>query len=301
MNLLRRLKLALVPILACSLIAQPAVANVPQEEQVNDSAPLNYVALGDSFSAVGTVTQVQGTGFELGCLRSSDNVPHQLAEILGANLVDVTCSGARTYDYWEPQNIPVPGAATEGQRSALSSDTDLVTISMGGNDAGTYFLGGCLFTWFTGMSSCRLNWGPIIDFLFQERLNPQGYNLEQRLDHILSDIKSQAPNAQIVVLGYYNVFRSDMDCAENGRLSVDDRVFIEEEFVGRLNAMNQRVAERAGAVYVAAPDDLRACGEPGQRDVSMTGVFDNAVPFHPTAVGQKHMAQTIAATLQAST
>lgn len=259
---------------------------------------LNYVALGDSFSAVGSVSQVMGEWPEIGCLRSPDNVPHQLAALLGANLIDVTCSAARTYDYWQPQNFPVPGEASVGQRTALSTDTELVTISLGGNDGGTYFLEGCLYTWFTGESSCRENWGPMIDFLFAERINPQGYTLEQRLDHILADIKTLAPNAQIVVLAYYNMFRSDMDCAENGKLSVDDREFIEQKFVARLNAMNQRVAQRAGALYVPAPDGLRACGEPGQRDVSFSGIFDDAVPFHPTAVGQRHMAQQIVAALE---
>jgi lysophospholipase L1-like esterase len=97
-----------------------------------------YVALGDSFAALGPTGAP--TSGPAGCLRSSLNYPSVLAEQLDvAEFVDVTCGGARTVDMTVPQI-----AQTPPQFDALTADTDLVTLSIGGNDIGFSAIAGCV-------------------------------------------------------------------------------------------------------------------------------------------------------------
>ena len=86
------------------------------------AAPLSYVALGDSYSSgVGTRAYIaDGTS----CQRSVYAYPSLLAAADGDSLTFRACSGATTTD------------VARTQLSALSRKTGLVTITVGGNDAG---------------------------------------------------------------------------------------------------------------------------------------------------------------------
>jgi lysophospholipase L1-like esterase len=89
-----------------------------------------YVALGSSMAAgPGIRPSADGAPFRAG--RSARNYPHLVAEKLGLDLVDVTYSGATTANVLtEPQHdAPV-------QMDALDGSEDLVTVTIGGNDAG---------------------------------------------------------------------------------------------------------------------------------------------------------------------
>ena len=88
-----------------------------------------YVALGDSYTAA---PGVPTTEQESGCLRSSGNYPSLVAAALGRELVDVSCSGASTPSLVEGQRVGDGTAAP--QLDALTPDTSLVTLGVGGND-----------------------------------------------------------------------------------------------------------------------------------------------------------------------
>ena len=89
-----------------------------------------YVALGSSMAAgPGIRPPADGAPFRAG--RSARNYPHLVAEQLGLDLVDVTYSGASTANVLtDPQNGAPP------QVDALDGSEDLVTVTIGGNDAG---------------------------------------------------------------------------------------------------------------------------------------------------------------------
>jgi lysophospholipase L1-like esterase len=89
-----------------------------------------YVALGSSMAAgPGIRPSADGAPFRAG--RSARNYPHLVAEQLGLDLVDVTYSGASTANVLtDPQNGAPP------QVDALDGSEDLVTVTIGGNDAG---------------------------------------------------------------------------------------------------------------------------------------------------------------------
>lgn len=89
-----------------------------------------YVALGSSMAAgPGIKPSAEGAPWQAG--RSARNYPHLVAARLGLDLVDVTYSGATTaHILSEHQNGAPP------QIEALDGSEALVTVTIGGNDAG---------------------------------------------------------------------------------------------------------------------------------------------------------------------
>ena len=89
-----------------------------------------YVALGSSMAAgPGIRPRVPGSPRAAG--RSARNYPHLVAGALGLDLVDVTYSGATTAHVLSESQRGVPP-----QIDALDGTETLVTVTIGGNDAG---------------------------------------------------------------------------------------------------------------------------------------------------------------------
>lgn len=98
-----------------------------------DASVQKMVSLGDSYSAMGRVFPGTWLPGPVTCVRTGDSYPVQVAQALGTpTLVDATCSGATVVDMYASQ----PNTFAPPQLDALSADTDLVTLSIGGNDVG---------------------------------------------------------------------------------------------------------------------------------------------------------------------
>ena len=93
----------------------------------------NWAGLGDSYAAGPLIPNQQLN--PLGCLRSDHNFAHLAAAALGRSLADASCSGAKTADMTAPQDV-TPGPANPPQLNALTTDTQIVTLQIGGNDIG---------------------------------------------------------------------------------------------------------------------------------------------------------------------
>ena len=93
-----------------------------------------YVALGDSFTSGAGLPLTRRDAFS--CGRSSLSYPHLVAQAIGAELVDASCGGATTENGTEPQSLG--GESWPPQLSAVTKDTDLVTVGLGGNDLSWY-------------------------------------------------------------------------------------------------------------------------------------------------------------------
>lgn len=136
-TLLSRLSLATgAAVAALLLVAAPSYAagtTAPPSTQ-----GLQYVALGDSYAAGFGIAPSTGAPVP-GCQQADEDYPHQVAAQLGMSLTDVTCTGAVTANIVDtPQVTPAyfGGGTANPQLSALSADTDVVTVSIGGNDTG---------------------------------------------------------------------------------------------------------------------------------------------------------------------
>ena len=88
-----------------------------------------YVALGDSYSSAAGIAPFVA-GAPATCSRSLLNYAHDIAaQTAPASFTDVTCSGAKTSDFFSPQ-----AAGVTPQLDAVTKDTRLVTMTIGGND-----------------------------------------------------------------------------------------------------------------------------------------------------------------------
>ena len=160
--------------------------------QAQPTDAVNYVALGDSYSSgVGTGVYDTASG---DCARSPLSYPPRwAAEHHPASVGFVACSGAKTADVLANQ-IP-----------ALQPSTDLVTITIGGNDAGF----GAVLQTCTAAESDRTCFAAINAAEAFERSV-----LRDRLARTYTEIRRAAPHAQVIVLGYPRLFDLAPSCAD---------------------------------------------------------------------------------------
>src|SRR3954447_23657183 len=183
---------AVVSALAAAAAAVTTVVAATTPSQAA-KGPLRYVALGDSYSAASGVLPPDPTSPL--CLRSTANYPHVIASRTGARLTDVTCGAAQTKDFTEAQH---PGAPP--QVEAIEPDTDLVTLTIGGNDNGT-FINALLACGAAGVlsggqgSPCKDQHGSSFD----DQIDASTY---PALKAALRSVRAKTPNARVAVLGY---------------------------------------------------------------------------------------------------
>ncbi|HSU03261.1 MAG TPA: SGNH/GDSL hydrolase family protein [Nocardioides sp.] len=238
------------------------------------TSSIDYVALGDSFSAgpfIGTMrTDPQG------CARSRDNYPAFLADWLDvASYTDVTCSAAVTADLYEPMTM-FDGNTARPQLDAVTAETDLVTIGMGGNDFSIYdSLIKC-----QGGAPC-----PVAD------LTDDARKVAGRIARAVRRIRDTAPDADVYVVGYPDILPTEGTCRAVGVPA--DVLGPVADIAGRLNASLRKGATSAGASYV----DMESVSE--GHDVCAQGkAWVNgprfragvAAPFHPKVNGMRAVA-----------
>ncbi len=189
---MRRRLLALSLSVASTLTV--GVAGVAAAPASSATGGLDYVAMGDSYSAASGVLPPSPTANPL-CTQSLRNYPHVIASRIGAKLTDVTCGGAETKDYRTSQ---FPGVAP--QLDALGSRTRLVTMTIGGNDSGVFINAvarcGALGTSTAGQGSpCKDTYGSS----FEDTIRTTTY---PAIVKALRDVHAKAPNARVSIADY---------------------------------------------------------------------------------------------------
>ncbi|MET8036070.1 SGNH/GDSL hydrolase family protein [Streptomyces sp. NPDC005345] len=248
--------------------------------------PVDYVALGDSYSAGSGVLPIDTSN--LLCLRSTANYPHVLAARTGARLKDVTCGAAQTKDFTASQ---YPGVAP--QLDALSAGTDLVTFTMGGNDNNT-FINAVTACGTAGVlsggkgSPCKDKNGSTFDDQIEANTYPA-------LKKALQDIRAKAPGARVAALGYpwITPATADASCFLKLPIAAGDVPYM-RSIQAHLNSAIQRAAQETGATYVdfsAASEGHDACKPVGTRWIEPLLFGQNIVPVHPNALGEQRMAE----------
>lgn len=280
-----RFKKALVGVLTSVGVLSAALTGT--QASAAPASDFKYVAIGDSFAAVGSLTKLDPVSRNPLCGFSKDNYAQRLASMMGYKLDDVTCGFSRTNEYWKMQTYPVPMPDRVAQRQAITPDTDLVTITLGGNDMGPESFAGCLMTRFTtGLGpSCREQTTPI--------LNARMTGLQQKLEAIYRDAHKRAPHAKIMAVGYLKpVVTNQARCENYGQFKQEDIVFLEEA-LGRLNGIVEQAAKNTGTIYVAPHSDNGSCAPKNLRTTTMLGIQDDALMVHPTAYGHQVVAESI--------
>lgn len=224
------------------------------------AAATGYVALGDSYSSgVGAGSYISSSG---NCKRSTKAYPYLWAAAHSPSSFNFTaCSGARTGDVLASQLTP------------LSSSTGLVSISVGGNDAGFADV----------MTTCVLQ----SDSSCLARINTaKAYvnsTLPGQLDTVYNAISSRAPAAHVVVLGYPRFYKLGQTCLG---LSEAKRSAIN----GAADHLNSALAKRAadhgftfGDVKTPFTGHELCSGSSWLHSLNLLNIGES---YHPTAAGQ---------------
>ncbi|MEU0007189.1 SGNH/GDSL hydrolase family protein [Streptomyces sp. NPDC006314] len=242
------------------LAAACAFAGPTRAPAAPSRAALDYVALGDSYSAgVGAGSYVSsGTG----CLRSRRAYPVLWAAAHASSFSFTACNGAGTSDVLAKQLGP------------LSPRTDLVSISVGGSDSGyAGVMATCVLPGTTACKSAVTRAHSVMDGA-----------LPANLDRLYSAIRTKAPAARVVVLGYPHFYQLHGAC--RGGLHDTERAALNEA-VDHLNSVIAKRAAEHGFTFA----DVRTAftgheicsSSPWLRSVDWLNLTES---YHPTASGQ---------------
>ncbi len=249
-----RLLSAVVPLAASlGLLTAPAHAQAPAYDSTS-----KYVAMGDSFSSgVGASTT------DLDCGRSPQGYPALWAKAHGiTSFTDVSCGGAVTDD------------VLSKQLSGLSADTDVVTITIGGND----------LAWGDVVLKC-LTSGDAACTAEVDRVVAAMPALSSKVGATYAAIKNAAPNADVYVLGYPNLFETTASC----RAAVAPNQFQRKEiarFAGALNQTLSASVAKAGFRFVDAQPFF--AGHAVCSSTPWIHPIVNLTPLHPKAEGYRY-------------
>ncbi|TWV47519.1 SGNH/GDSL hydrolase family protein [Streptomyces misionensis] len=219
-----------------------------------------YVALGDSYaSGVGAGSYISSSG---DCDRSTNaaaylwNTAHK-----PASFAFNACSGATTDD------------VMANQLGSLNSSTSLVSISIGGNDAGfADVMQTCVLS---SDSTCLSRLATATSYITN--------TLPGKLDTVYNAIHSKAPNARVVVIGYPRFYLLGQVClglSDTKRSAINNAA-------DTLDSTIQSRVQAHGFVF----GDVRSafasheiCS--GDSWLHSLNVLDVTESYHPTAAGQ---------------
>ncbi|WP_369266325.1 SGNH/GDSL hydrolase family protein [Streptomyces harbinensis] len=258
MKMRRMVKVAATAALAlCVTALGPAAASA---QDTPGAAATAYVALGDSYSSgVGAGSYDNDSG---DCRRSTVAYPQLWADANAPSSFDFTaCSGARTTDVIATQLGP------------LSASTTLVSISIGGNDAG--FADTMQTCVLSGTSACLSAVATANQYITD--------TLPGRLDAVYDAIRAAAPNAEVVVLGYPRMYELGGSCVFG--ISEESRAAINSASNNLSEVTAKRAADHGfayGDVRPAFTGHEICSSDPWLHSVTLP-VTDS---YHPTAAGQ---------------
>ena len=220
----------------------------------------HYVALGDSYSSgTGAGSYDPDSG---ACKRSANAYANLWAE---ANTTEsfkfVSCSGATT------------ATVASGQLGALSSSTTLVSVTVGGNDAG---FGDVMRTCvLSSASTCRNRVAQAEEYM-------RG-TLPGRLDSLYSKIRSRAPSARVVVLGYPRLYTIVDGCAGIGNAKRTALNGAADTLAG----VTRQAAGRAGFTWSDVRDEFSGHELCSGDDWLNAVTIPIGSSYHPTARGHR--------------
>ena len=217
----------------------------------------DYVALGDSFSSgVGTNSYTLSSS----CRRGVYAYPWLVAQQRpNTSLTFVACSGATTAN------------VMSSQIQSVTAGTDIVTMTIGGNDIGfsnlivQCTLGSCS----SALDSTRASLGTV---------------LGPRLDTVYSAIRSRTLTASVVVLGYPRIF-SSAGCFGTLGISATERTKA-NQLADALDQLTGARAAAAGLTYrsaIAPFTGHAVCS--GSAWLNGLNLFNTGESYHPNRNG----------------
>lgn len=257
------------------------------------SATGPYVSLGDSYTAAPLVPSP--TGNPILCGRSTNNYPSDVARAIApASFTDASCSSATTADMTQPQNL-YNLQTNPPQFNALAPADQLVTVGIGGNDAGLIGVAEeCAkldATTPTG-TPCKNHYTAGGSDPNVAAINATG----PKVANVLSGIHSKAPSAKVLIVGYPDGLPTNgTACWPFVPITAGDITY----FNGLEQQLNQVIATAAANNNATFVDTWNssighdACKPPGVAWVNGIVPTSAAFPLHPNQAGEANMARQV--------
>lgn len=255
---------------------------------------VKYVALGDSAAAAPLVPDAADPP---GCFKSTNDYPAVLARRIGAaGFVDVSCSGATAADITDREQS-TSGGKVPRQIDAVSVDTDLVTITIGGNDVGLA----------ASAAQCRrssLTQPPCFnDFVAggSDRFSAAIRNQIPLWEAMIGAVRAKAPRARVVLVGYATYIRPG-GCFAAQPINPTDADYFQAK-VDEIDDQQRRLATKLKVDFfdtrpVSVGHDM--CAAPGDRYIEGFELSHLAAPLHPNALGAGAVGSALAGELTLS-
>lgn len=266
-------------------------ADPGQENKAN-----RYVALGDSYVAGPKIPQQDTSG----CARSDHNYPSIAAATVDVPLTDVSCSGATTKHLWEAQRDKSGKQINAPQLDALTPQTKVVTLGIGGNDIGF----SDIVTTCVGAGTGDPSGNPCQQHYTAggtDRLADAISATAPQVANVLDEITKRAPAAKVYVVGYPTILPAQgQGCFSAMPLAAGDLPYLHNTVIGGLNTMLKNTAAQHSATYVdtATPTlGHDVCQPANVRYVEGLNPASPAAPVHPNGAGMAAVGDVVGAAL----
>lgn len=251
------------------------------------------IALGDSYTSGPLIpNQIPNP---IGCGRSDHNYPSVVAGNLKPRVfTDISCGSAVTDNMTQPQKVPGNGT-NPPQFNALRPDATLVTVGIGGNDAGLVGVAEqCAIMGFSHPTghACRDRYAPGGKDQVRAKIDAT----KPKIAAVLQGIHDRSPTARVAIVGYPDVLPQSGNCfGPNVPLSPDDVDYLD----GVIKALNSMIAGQAAGndaeyvdtYYPSIGHDV--CKLPPNRWFEGAMPTEPAYPLHPNAKGEASMGRSV--------
>lgn len=248
---------------------------------------LTLVSLGSSFAAGPLIPPVA----DADAGRSGRNYPALVAAGLGAELVDLTVSGATTATILDEPQTTFTGKVYPPQIDGVPREADVVTVTAGGNDL--EYTASMLFAAFRRLDPDHPA-SQVLAPRFPHGLRDVPDELvrtaESGLVRIVERVTDRTEGARVVLVDYLTVIGGGT--SGDGWFDDAERELLRRTMTA-LEGAYERAAARTGAELVRASELSRDHGL-GSAEPWVTGLLADpllsAASFHPNALGMQRVA-----------
>jgi lysophospholipase L1-like esterase len=246
-----------------------------------------------------TTDRAEPTGNPIGCGRSTNNYPSDVARVIApSSFTDASCGSATTANMTQPQSVPL-GGTNQPHFNSLAAGDELVTIGIGGNEAGLIGVAeerATLDVTHPTGTACKYHYssgGTDPNTAAVDATGP-------KVATVLQGIHQRAPQARVLIVGYPDGLPVDgSNCWPLVPLSSGDITYF-NSLEQRLNSVIAQAASANNAKFVdtwSSSIGHDTCQAPGTAWVN--GIVPNSIayPLHPNQMGEQNMANQVLAAL----
>ena len=252
-----------------------------------------YVALGDSYTAGPLVPTP--TGSPILCGRSTNDYPADVARAINpSSFVNASCSGATTVDMTQSQSLDGGIQTAPPQFNALSANDSLVTVGIGGNDAGLISVAEeCTaldVLWPFG-DRCKSHYQSGSTNTELTAIDATGPKVAQ----VIQGIQARAPQAKVLVVGYPDGLpQNGSNCYPDVPFSSADVIWFNSMEID-LNSVLEQAAQANGATFVDTFSSSIGHDACQGSNAWVNGLLPTsaAFPLHPNQAGEANMARQV--------